>query len=84
MKYILIIVLFINSIQIFSQEIIDKIVAVVDNEVILQSELEFQVAMFAAQRKLDPNDSKLKEQLLELHIIQTSMVRKRDSRRPME
>ena len=65
MKYILIIVLFINSIQIFSQEIIDKIVAVVDNEVILQSELEFQVAMFAAQRKLDPNDSKLKEQLLE-------------------
>ncbi len=48
-----------------AQEVLDKIVAVVDDEVILKSELEFQTAMFAAQRNLNPNDSTLKRQLLE-------------------
>ena len=47
-----------------AQEVIDKIVAVVDDEVILQSELDFQTAMFAAQRQLDPKDSTIKQQLL--------------------
>jgi peptidyl-prolyl cis-trans isomerase SurA len=50
---------------VYSQDVLDKIVAVVDDEIILQSELDFQVAMFAAQRKLDPNDAQLKERLLE-------------------
>jgi len=47
-----------------AQEAIDKIVAVVDNEIILQSELDFQTGIFASQRQLDPNTPGLKEQLL--------------------
>ena len=34
---------------VFAQQALDKIVAVVDNEIILQSELEFQVGIFASQ-----------------------------------
>lgn len=63
MKIIIsIFVLFFTSL--FAQEVIDKVVAVVDNEVILQSELDFQVAMFAAQRNLNPKDLSIKEQIL--------------------
>ncbi|MCS7053319.1 MAG: peptidylprolyl isomerase [Ignavibacterium sp.] len=48
----------------YSQQALDKIVAVVDNEIILQSELDFQVNLFAAQRNLDPNSRALREQIL--------------------
>ena len=49
----------------FAQEkVIDKIVAVIDNEIILQSELDFQVALYASQRKLDPNSPELRKQIL--------------------
>ncbi len=64
MKKIFLILFFINISLSIAQEVIDKIVAVVDSEVILQSELDFQVAMFAAQRNLDQKDPKIKEQLL--------------------
>lgn len=52
------------TIYMSAQEAIDKIVAVVDNEIILQSELDFQTGIFASQRQLDPNTPGLKEQLL--------------------
>jgi peptidyl-prolyl cis-trans isomerase SurA len=45
-------------------DVIDKIVAVVDNEIILQSELEFQVSIFASQRSMDPKSAGLEEQIL--------------------
>ncbi|MGD8778416.1 MAG: peptidylprolyl isomerase [Ignavibacteria bacterium] len=48
-----------------SQEVLDKIVAVVDNEIILKSELEYRVAAMAAQRNLNPNDDKLKKAILD-------------------
>jgi peptidyl-prolyl cis-trans isomerase SurA len=64
MKKIFLILFFINLSLSVAQDVIDKIVAVVDSEVILQSELDFQVAMFATQRNLDPKDPKIKEQLL--------------------
>jgi len=48
----------------FAQETLDKIVAVVDNEIILKSELEFQVNIFANQRGMDPSTPGLKEQIL--------------------
>ncbi len=47
-----------------AQDVIDKIVAVVDNEIILQSELEFRVAMEAAQKNLDPKEPRLREAIL--------------------
>ena len=46
------------------QEVLDKIVAVVDNEIILQSELDFQTNIYARQRGIDPNKPGLKKQIL--------------------
>ncbi|HSL89817.1 MAG TPA: peptidylprolyl isomerase [Ignavibacteriaceae bacterium] len=48
----------------YSQEVLDRVVAVVDNEVILQSELEFQTSIFAAQRQIDPQTTGLRDQIL--------------------
>lgn len=57
------IVLFISS-TIFAQKVLDRIVAIVDNEIILQSELDFRVNMEAAQRNLNPADSTLRRAVL--------------------
>jgi peptidyl-prolyl cis-trans isomerase SurA len=62
-KHIIILTfLFIPSL--FSQKVIDKVVAVVDNEIILQSELDFQTTVYASQRGIDPNSAELKKQIL--------------------
>ena len=47
---------------------IDKVVAVVDNEIILQSELDFQTSIYASQRSLDPNSPEIKRQILNTMI----------------
>jgi peptidyl-prolyl cis-trans isomerase SurA len=49
---------------VYPQKVLDKIVAVIDNEIILQSELEFQVNQFAYMRKVDPNTPGLTSQVL--------------------
>ena len=64
---IILFVLFITTIT-FSQEILDRVVAVVNNEIILQSELDFQSSLFASQRGIDPNSQGLKEQILKQMI----------------
>src|ERR1035437_9826196 len=51
-----------------AQEVVDKIVAVVDNEIIMQSELEFQISLAASQRKISPETPGLKEQVLKAMI----------------
>lgn len=48
--------------------VIDKVVAVVDNEIILQSELEFQASVYASQRSMDPKSPELKNQILNAMI----------------
>ena len=60
--------MFLFTASIFSQQVLDKIVAVVDNEIILQSELNGQVAYVAAQKRLNPNDENLKKQILNAMI----------------
>ena len=64
MKKIILITLILLTSVIYSQEVIDKIVAVVDNEIILQSELNFQTTIYASQRGADPNSPELKKQIL--------------------
>jgi peptidyl-prolyl cis-trans isomerase SurA len=61
------------GINIFSQEVLDKVVAVVDNEFILKSELEFQTNMVASQRKIDPNTPGLQQQVLNA-IIEEKLI----------
>jgi peptidyl-prolyl cis-trans isomerase SurA len=62
-KSILIFFLF-YAIEIFPQNVLDKIVAVVDNEIILQSELDFQTNLLAAQQRIDPSKANVKNQIL--------------------
>ena len=64
MKKMLFILFILTISSVSAQEIVDQIVAIVDEEVILKSELEFQVAMFASQRNLNADDPKIKEELL--------------------
>jgi peptidyl-prolyl cis-trans isomerase SurA len=64
---LLIIIALLNSI-IFAQETIDKIAAVVDNEIILLSELNLQVGYLAAQRNVNPNDPAIKKMVLNAMI----------------
>ena len=67
LKYLSIII-FIISIQVNAQEVLDKIAAVVDNEVILLSELNLQISYLATQRNLNPNDPAIKKQVLDAMI----------------
>lgn len=48
----------------FGQQVADKIIAVVDNEIILKSELDFRVNMEAAQKNLDPANQDLQKAIL--------------------
>ena len=53
------------AVTVFGQEnVIDKIVAVVDNEIILKSELDYQINWTAARQNLDASDSKLQKEVL--------------------
>ncbi len=48
-----------------AQQVLDRIVAVVDREIITESELNFRVTQYALQNKLDPSDQTLKHQILD-------------------
>jgi peptidyl-prolyl cis-trans isomerase SurA len=65
MKIKIILFFLIITSAIYSQEVLDKIVAVVGNDFITQSELDFQTNMYAAQRKIDPKMPGLKKQVLD-------------------
>jgi len=54
----------------FAQESIDKIVAVIGDEIILKSELDYQVNFEAAQRGLDSKDKNVQKKILEAMIGQ--------------
>ena len=64
MKLKIFVFLLFAACNLYSQQALDKIVAVVDNEIILQSELDFQVQTYAAQQKINPDQPGLKEQIL--------------------
>ncbi len=70
--YLVLLVFVIGIGPVQSQETADRIVAVVDDEIILESELVSQAQMYAVQQQMDPRQlPQLKEQLLE------SMINKR-------
>jgi len=64
----LLFLLLLVTVPIFSQEVADKIAAVVDNEIIMQSELDFQVNLAASQRKISPETPGLRSQVLKAMV----------------
>jgi peptidyl-prolyl cis-trans isomerase SurA len=73
MKNIFLLMVFLVNTVVLSQDVVDRIIAVVDNEVILKSELDFQAAMFASQRNLNPEDEKLRKEILD-KLIQDKLL----------
>ena len=53
---------------IFAQDVLDKVIAVVDNEIILKSELEYRISLEAAQRNLDPTNNEFRKSILNAMI----------------
>jgi peptidyl-prolyl cis-trans isomerase SurA len=62
MKYIIIFILL--TVSLTAQQIGDKIVAVVDNEIILKSDLDFRVYYETTQKKLNPQDPQIVKAIL--------------------
>lgn len=61
------------SVVLTAQEVLDKIVAVVDNEIILKSELDFQTNLLAAQRNVNPASTGFKQSVLN-SLIEEKLV----------
>jgi len=59
-----------------AQETLDRIAAVVDNEVVLLSELDAQVQFFVLNNRLDPNTPGLRAQVLESMITEKLILAK--------
>ncbi len=65
MKFKIVFILFaILGINLYAQQVADEIAAVVDNEIILKSELDYQVRLEAAKMKEDPDTPGLEKQVL--------------------
>ena len=75
---LLFIVPFITSPAICQQsQVLDKIVATIGREIVLQSDIEGRIAMFMQQNpKVNPNDPALRKQVLEALISERLMVTK--------
>ncbi|MCK6606261.1 MAG: peptidylprolyl isomerase [Ignavibacteriaceae bacterium] len=69
MKKVLLVLIMLYG-SVFAQEVLDRVVAVVDNEVILQSELDFRVQIEAAKLRIDPSSPELKAQILDQMITE--------------
>ena len=61
-------VLFVFAGLLNAQQVLDKVVAVVDNEIILQSEFDFRANLEAQQRNINPADSTFRRQVLNAMI----------------
>lgn len=71
-KFVLSLVIAFSAVN-FPQDVIDKIVAIVDDEIILKSEWDFQSALFAAQRNLSDKDEAVRMQVLNA-LIEEKLV----------
>ncbi len=66
LKVLLIFIVFAGIIH--SQQVLDKIVAVVGDEIICKSELDYQTSLLAAQRNISPDAPGLRKQVLNTMI----------------
>jgi peptidyl-prolyl cis-trans isomerase SurA len=76
MKQIVGIVLFILGILPLQAQVLDRIVAAVDNDLILESELNAQIQFFAFNNRVDPKAPGLREQVLQSMINEKLLVAK--------
>lgn len=70
MKRFLLALLLVTGTQLFAQEVLEKVVAVVDNEIILKSELDNYVLLEASKNNIDPADVAFRKKILSQLIDQ--------------
>ncbi|MEY5131886.1 MAG: Parvulin-like peptidyl-prolyl isomerase [Bacteroidota bacterium] len=73
------IVIVLSAISLYAQQsqVLDKIIATVGREIVLQSDIEGRIAMFLQQNpKVNPSDPELRKQVLESLINERLMVTK--------
>lgn len=63
-----VLVLFAGTAYSQAKPVLDKIAAVVGNEIILKSELDYQVQLVAYQNKLNPDDPALRKRILDAMV----------------
>ncbi|MCL5266986.1 MAG: peptidylprolyl isomerase [Bacteroidetes bacterium] len=64
-EFLVLFTLFVGMARAQDKPVLDKVVAVVGNEIILKSELDYQVQMVAYQNKMNPDDPSLRQKVLE-------------------
>ncbi len=64
MKFKLFLFILLITCGVYAQQVVDEIAAVVDNEIIMKSELDYQVRLTAAQQKVDPTTPGLEQKVL--------------------
>ncbi len=69
MKKIILLLLLFSNLSV-AQDVLDEIVAVVDNEIIMRSELDLRVAIESAQKNLDADDPNLRKNILESMVTE--------------
>lgn len=72
MRKLMLVFLFAISV-VNAQQVIDKVVAIVDSEIITKSEYEISVLRFAAQKNLDPKDEAIRKEVLNALIDEKLM-----------
>lgn len=76
--WILMAAMVISATAVAQQQVIDRIVAIVDKDVILQSELDGQIQFLALNNRIDPKTPGLREQILQNMINERLLVAKAD------
>jgi len=76
MKHLAGIFILLAGLSVARSQMLDRIVGVVDNDIILESELNAQVQLLIINNKIDPNTPGLKEQVLQSMIDQKLIVAK--------
>ncbi len=70
--------LFVCAVAVAQQQPVDRIVAIVDKDVILESELEGQIQFLALNNRIDPKTPGLRDQVLQNMINERLIVAKAD------
>lgn len=74
--YVVVLLIILNCNTFSQNRILDRVVAVVGNDIILESDLLQQVEFFILNSRVDPNTPNLKEQVLETLINERLIVAK--------
>lgn len=75
-KFLILSIMFFTVNFAFTQALVDKVIAVVDEEIILKSEVDFLARNYAVQRQIDPRENPSKYEDLWKEVLQSKINEK--------